>query len=185
MTSINPQEAASALSDVDAISRRVRQSVFYNHASQMLVLWGALVFAGHVASYAFPRQAQLIWIAVYVAGIGGSLIIGARDHKRSGVRTFDARMLTALLLFFAFGFLWSVGIVQLTPRQQCAFWPTYFMLAYTLVGLWLGWAFVAIGLGITALTMVGYFLIGSWFDLWMAVVNGGGLILGGLWMRRN
>ena len=50
---------------------------------------------------------------------------------------------------------------------------------------WAGWAFVAIGLGITALTLIGYFFAGDWFNLWMAVVDGGGLILGGLWMRRS
>ena len=59
------------------------------------------------------------------------------------------------------------------------------MLVYTVAGLWVGQAFVAIGLGIIALTLVGYFLVGDAFDLWMAFVNGGGLILGGLWMRRN
>ena len=42
-----------------------------------------------------------------------------------------------------------------------------------------------IGLSITALTLIGYVYIGEGFDLWMAVVDGGGLILGGLWMRRD
>jgi hypothetical protein len=51
--------------------------------------------------------------------------------------------------------------------------------------LWVGHAFVAIGLGIIALTLIGYFLAGDTFDLWMAFVNGGGLMLGGLWMRRS
>ena len=46
-------------------------------------------------------------------------------------------------------------------------------------------AFVAIGLSIIALTLIGYFFIGDWFEPWMAVVNGVGLILGGLWMRRS
>ena len=32
---------------------------------------------------------------------------------------------------------------------------------------------------------MGYAVIGTWFDLWMALVNGGGLVLGGLWMRRD
>ncbi|TQF39737.1 hypothetical protein UNPF46_12005 [Bradyrhizobium sp. UNPF46] len=41
-----------------------------------------------------------------------------------------------------------------------------------------------IGLGVTALTLIGYVYIGEAFPLWMAFVNGGGLILGGLWMRR-
>jgi hypothetical protein len=65
------------------------------------------------------------------------------------------------------------------------FWPIYFMLLYIIAGLWFGQAFVVIGLCISALALVGYFLIGDWFDLWMAFVDGGGLMLGGLWMRRN
>ena len=94
-------------------------------------------------------------------------------------------MLLAFLLFFAFGFFFSVVLGHFTPRQLATFWPLYFMLVYTIAGLWFGYAFVAIGLAISALTLIGYFFVGAWFELWMAVVNGGGLILGGLWMRRS
>ena len=60
------------------------------------------------------------------------------------------------------------------------------MLIYCIAGLWFGPAFIAIGLGITVLTLIGYFFVtGFAFLLWMAAVNGGGLILGGLWMRRS
>jgi hypothetical protein len=60
------------------------------------------------------------------------------------------------------------------------------MLIYCIAGLWFGRAFVAIGLGITVLTLIGYFFVtGAAFLLWMAAVNGGGLILSGLWMRRS
>ena len=49
----------------------------------------------------------------------------------------------------------------------------------------LGGAFVVIGTAIIALTLIGYFFAGPWFELWMALVNGGGLLLGGFWMRRS
>jgi hypothetical protein len=94
-------------------------------------------------------------------------------------------MVAAFALFFAFGFLRSIGLAHFTPRQLGVFWATYFMMVYTIVGLWVGPAFVAIGLGITALTMIGYFFAGEMFDRWMACVNGGGLILGGFWVRRS
>jgi hypothetical protein len=69
---------------------------------------------------------------------------------------------------------------------MATFWPVYTMLFYVLAGLWFGRAFVAIGLGITVLTLIGYFfVVGDTFMLWMAVANGGGLIMGGLWMRRD
>jgi hypothetical protein len=59
------------------------------------------------------------------------------------------------------------------------------MLPYVMTGFWFGRVFVVIGMSVIALTLLGYFLAGPWFTLWMAVVNGGGLLLGGLWMRRS
>jgi len=112
------------------------------------------------------------------------VLIGAFNRRRSGIRGFDLRMFAAFLLFIAFG-LFCVWLGHFTPRQLGTFWPIYFMLFYTIVGLWVGQAFVAIGLSIIALTLIGYFFIGGAFDLWMAFVNGGGLMLGGLWMRRS
>jgi hypothetical protein len=185
MTSIDAKEAASALSDIASIVHRVRQSTIYNLASLMLMLWGVLVFAGNVASYLWPRQGGYIWITVNAVGFAGSCAIGGLESRRTGERRFDLRAVAAFVLFFAFGILWSVGLGHFTPRQLGVFWPTYFMMVYTIVGLWVGAAFVAIGLGITALTMIGYLFSGDVFDLWMAVVNGGGLILGGVWMRRT
>jgi hypothetical protein len=182
---IESREAAAALSEIDEIARRVRQSTIYQLSSLLIVMWGVLVFAGNLVTWLSPRTAGYAWIAVYVAGIAGSFAISAFDHARTGIRSFNLRALVALLLFFAFGFFCTLGLAHFTPRQQGTFWPIYFMLTYTIVGLWVGPAFVAIGLGITALTLIGYFFIGEAFPLWMAFVNGGGLILGGLWMRRS
>jgi hypothetical protein len=181
---IDSKQATEALNEIDAIVRRVRQSTIYNLASLMAIMWGALVVAGNLATYLSPRTAGYAWAVVYVAGIAGSVVISAFRRTGSGYRTYDARAFIAFLLLVAFGLFvcWSG---HFTPRLLGTFWPIYFMLFYTIAGLWFGSAFVAIGLGITALTLIGYFFIGSWFDLWMAVVNGGGLILGGLWMRRN
>jgi hypothetical protein len=185
MTGIDPKEAASALSDINAIAHRVRQSTIYITASLMLIMWGALVLSGNIASYLWPREGGYIWMALNVVGLAGSLAIGVFESRRTSVHSFDLRMAAAFLLFFAFGILWSIGIGHFTPRQLGVFWPTYFMMVYTVAGLWVGPAFVAIGLGITALTLIGYFFVGGWFELWMAVVNGGGLIVGGVWMRRS
>ena len=55
--SIESREAAEALADIEQIADRVRQSRFYNFASLILILWGALVFAGYVLSYMLPRHA--------------------------------------------------------------------------------------------------------------------------------
>jgi hypothetical protein len=182
---IDSKQASEALSDIEEIVRRVRQSTIYNLASLMMIMWGVLVFFGNVASFLWPRSAGYVWLAVNVTGIAGSFAISALDQARTGVRSFDIRMLVAFLLFFAFGIFAGSWLGHFTPRQLGTFWPIYFMMVYTIAGLWVGYAFVAIGMGITVLTLIGYFFVGHWFEPWMAVVNGGGLVLGGLWMRRS
>lgn len=182
---IDSQQASEALAEINEIARRVRQSRIYDLASLLLMLWGVLTFAGYLVTYLTPRYAVYAWPAVYVAGIAGTVAISAFNRARSGGRGFDLRMFAAFLLFVLFGVFVSIWLGHFSPRQIGTFWPIYFMLFYTIAGLWVGRAFVAIGLSIIVLTLVGYFFIGAAFDLWMAFVNGGGLLLGGLWMRRS
>jgi hypothetical protein len=181
-TVIDRQQATAALAD---IVQRVRRSQMYDLKSQIMVLWGVLVFAGNVATWLWPRHGGCIWIAVDIVGVAGLFAISALNYSRTRVQTFDVRMLAVFPLFFAFGFFCTHVLGHFTPHQQGTFWPIYFMLFYSIAGLWFGYAFVAIGVGITVLTLIGYFYIGEAFPLWMAFVNGGGLILGGLWMRRS
>ena len=183
--SIESREAAAALSDIEDVVRRVRQSRIYNFASLMLIMWGVLVFAGYLVTYLSPRHAGYGWIAVYTAGLAGTILISRFNQARAGVRTFDLRMLAAFLLVILFGIFVSAWLGHFSPRQISTFWPIYFMLLYSIAGLWFGHAFVVIGLSISALALAGYFWAGGWFDLWMAFVDGGGLMLGGLWMRRS
>jgi hypothetical protein len=184
MTGIDSRDAASALKEIDDIVQRVRQSRLYEMASLAAIWWGVLVFAGNVATWLWPTFGAYIWISVNVTGVIGLFAIGAYMRSRTGVQSFDFRIFVMLVLFFAFGVFCVSILGHFNAREQGTFWPIYFMLFYALAGLWFGYAFVAIGLGITALTLIGFFYIGEAFPLWMAFVNGGGLIVGGLWMRR-
>jgi hypothetical protein len=42
---------------------------------------------------------------------------------------------------------------------------------------------VLAGVVVAALTLIGFFGLPQYFLLWMAVVGGGALILGGFWLR--
>ena len=183
---LDPKAAAATLGEIDAIGKMVRQSAFYRRASLIMILWGALVALGNLATWASPRQAGTVWTAVYVVGFAGHIALGFLDRRNATPpRPFQWRVFTAFFLFFAFGVLWSQGVAHFDGRQMSVFWPTYFMLAYILVGLWAGMALIVIGGAVTALTLFGFvFISGPWFEPWMALVNGGGLVLGGLWMRR-
>src|SRR5450432_4221518 len=171
MAMIDRKQAVDALSDIDDVVRRVRQSRLYDLNSRIMVLWGVLVFAGNVATWLWPRHGGYIWITVNVLGVAGMAAISVMNYSRTRIRTFDFRTLVVFVLFFAFGYFCANVLGHFTARQQGTFWPIYFMLFYAIAGLWFGYAFIAIGLGITALTLIGYFFIGGAFPLWIAFVN--------------
>jgi hypothetical protein len=185
MTNIDPSEAAQALNDIEQIVQRLRQSRIYDIASQIMIAAGVLVLAGNIATLLMPRHSATIWISVNVLTVASAAVLSTMSARQSGAQAFDFRMLTAFLLFYTFGILCSGVFGHFGPRELGAFWPIYFMLFYCMVGLWFGRAFTAMGLAIIMLTLIGYFFVeGGAFLLWMATVNGGGLILSGLWMRR-
>jgi hypothetical protein len=181
---IDSKQASAALADIGDIAGRVRQSLIYNLSSLIMIMWGVLALAGYLLVYLLNRYAGYAWLLIYIVGIAGSIAISAYQYRKSGVRTFDTRMLLSFVLYVAFGFFTN-WLGHFTPRQAGTFWPIYYMMIYSIAGIWVGRAFTAIGLSVTALTLISYFYAGSAFGLCMAFVNGGGLILGGLWMRRS
>jgi len=182
---IDSKQATDALADIDDIVRRVRQSQIYQLSSLIMLMWGVLVFAGNNSGWLWPLYGLYFWIGVYVLATAELFAISAYNHAQSRIRTFDRRYLLTFLFIVAFGIFCCV-FGQFTPRQQTVFWPVYIMLFYMLAGVWFGTAFIVIGASIIALTLIGYVYIpGMPFLLWMAVVNGGGLFVGGLWMRRS
>ena len=181
---INSKEAAAALSDINDMVARVRQSRIYDQASQIAIVSGALVFAGNIATFIAPGYAFFIWPAVNALNAVAVVVISLIQGPKAAMGTLDFRVLAAFLLFFAFGLLCSKVLGHFGARELGTFWPIYFMLFYCIAGLWFGRVFLALGLSITALTLVGYFFVtGAAFLIWMAIANGGGLIVSGLWMR--
>jgi hypothetical protein len=184
MTMIDSKEAAAALSDIKEMVQRVRQSRIYDLASQFMVVAGVFVFAGNILTYFVPRYALYIWPTVNLLTVVVSAVVSTFDFKRTGVRTFDGRMLVMFILFYSFGLLCSTVLGHYGPREMGTFWPIYFMLFYCIAGLWFGHGFIAVGVTIIVLTLIGYFFITTdLFLIWMAMVNGAGLIVSGLWMR--
>ncbi len=179
---ISPNEAGAMLADVEAIVARVKQSSIYRRSSAILMLWGAIVVAGNLFALAAPRWAGVGWLVADAFGAAATFAM-LRGRTPRAAR-FPSRFLAAFALFVVFGLTWSVAIGRFGPRQLDAFWPTLFLFGYALAGLWFGAVFAALGLALSALVVAGYLWSGEWFDLWLALVNGGGLVLCGLWMRR-
>ena len=179
---IRSDEAQAMLKDVESVVAKVKQSRIYRCAALIIILWGVVDLVRDLLIAVDPRQFAPWWFLIDLCGVAGTILL----LRRSGVAPgrFPSRIFLAFALIYGFGYLWSHGIGHFGPRQLMAFWPTLFLLGYTLAGLWLGAAFAAIGLGLTALIVAGYFWAGEAFPLWMAGATGLGFILCGFWMRR-
>lgn len=183
---LDRESAAASLSDVARAEQRTFSAVSYGRGGSTLILWGVATAAGYVGEQYQAAWAPRIWPIVWCVGFGGSFFLlrrGGRGAK--GARgAAHWRLVAAPAALLAFGLLTTWILGPLDGRRLDAFWPLVFMLGYVLAGLWIGRFFILCGIGVGALTVAGYWLSGPWFALWMAAVNGGALILGGLWMRR-
>ena len=181
--SIDRDSASASLQEIDAVQRRTKEALVYFRSSSSLIYWGVLLVIGYVLTHFYPLRGNAIWLTIGGAGIAGSVVLHAVRRRASG-RRWDLRITYSMLVMIVFGLVWSIGMGHFGGREMAAFWPTLFMFGYVVMGFWLGRFFTYCGLLVTALTIVGYYWLGDWFLLWMAVVSGGGMIAGGLWLRR-
>jgi hypothetical protein len=188
--SIDSSEAANSLRDISEVERRTREAIFYADSSAIFIMWGVLVACGYALSAGYPQSSRIIWLVVPLLGCAATvLIILLRRHTRAGKARIseprDLRFIWAMAALSAFGAVWSYLLAPVVPRlMMYAFQPSLFLLGFVLAGLWLGRFFVVLGLVGLALIMVGYAAPEPWLRLWMAVVQSGTLIIGGVWLGR-
>jgi hypothetical protein len=180
---LEPDDAAASLDAIAAVEQRTRQTVAYARSSAAFILWGSLVAVGYVFSHFFPLQARTAWLVVFAVGFVCYGFLLARRPLRANTARRDLRMLYGQLVLYGYGWVFVV-LTNPAPRQLEALWPNVFMLGIAIGGLWLGRFFLLCALAVTALSVIGYFWAGPWFDLWMAAANGGGLIVCGVALRR-
>jgi hypothetical protein len=181
---IDPADAAASLRDIAAIEQRTRQTMFYATSGWIVMLWGVLTASSYAITEFYPAWALPVWIISWTLGLAGTIGLMFRRRRRrlTHVRP-DWRVVYAMIVLMAYA---QVFIVLLHPtyRQIDAFQPMIWMFGFVLAGIWVGRHFIGLGLVGTGLILLGYFGLGAWFHLWMALVQGVTLILGGFWLRR-
>jgi hypothetical protein len=65
-----------------------------------------------------------------------------------------------------------------------AFQPSLFLLGMILAGFWVGRFFIVLGIVGIAVIAVGFLVPDPWLRLWMAAVQSGTFIVGGVWLHR-
>src|SRR5215510_6092822 len=182
---IDPNEAATSLKDIALVERRTREALFYGGSSTIFIMWGILVACGYGLTELYPRSAWIIWLAVVAVGCAATALITAIRRRACPQETRDWRLMWAIAVLATYGAVWSTLLGPTAGRLMYAFQPTLFLLGIILAGLWLGRFFVVLGLIGIALIAIGYLQSEPWLRLWMAAVESGTLIIGGIWLGRS
>jgi hypothetical protein len=178
---ISPANASAALRDVEAAAARSATLRGYQSAAPHLVIWGVVWAVAYTVSDLAPHWTNLTWTIIAPAGVVGDVIAARADHKNQGTGAFFGALFAIIAIFVASTF----AIMQPhDPRQTGAFIPLVVAGSYATLGLFDGPRLLILGGALAALTLFGFFALSAHFLLWMAVVGGGSLILGGLWLRR-
>lgn len=173
---ITPEEAQATLDNIRQTTTKAH-GISHFWAYYML-LWGIVWMAGFLASQWQPQFIGWIWGIVIVVGMVGSAILGitqgGRMRSAPGSRT--ALIGTQLGIFngvlYGFAILWLI-IFPLTPHQVAMLWVTIVMFSTIIAGAWLRIPLsIGLGVGITAVSVLGYYLLPSYFYLWEAVFAG-------------
>ena len=180
--SLSPGEAQEALRNIAQTGRASATTYGYQHASPHLILWGVIWLLGYGISYLRP-QYSAAWPVLALIGTGASFWLGWKSRPRESTGYDWRYAATALAVFLFIAAVFSV----MPPRNEAqisAFFPILVALFYSLVGIWTrGTRILFAGIAVASLTLGGYFLLPQYFTLWMAVVGGGALIIGGLWLK--
>jgi len=187
---ITEREAAESLRDVERVSRRTHVASAYAVASPHLILWGLVWVVGYAGTgLTKPESWGWVWLPCIVIGSFGSAVLGRRAARSGAAKAGGAANQTARSLLMALIIMLFMGSVYLvfkpTSTLPYLVFPALIMaLTYALIGTFGLPRFTWIGAGIFIAVMLGYLLAPALMAFWIAAAGGGGLIMGGLWMRK-
>jgi hypothetical protein len=181
---LSPADASAALSDVAAAEARSRAFRGYQSASPHLIIWGAAWAFAYAVSDLAPHWTNPTWLGVVALATGGDILAARADRQRRARDTGGAGFAGLFGIFFVF-IASTMAIMQPKGTGQVgAFIPLVVAASYAVIGLMDRPRMLVLGGTLAALTLFGFFALPAHFLLWMAVVGGGSLILGGLWLRQ-
>jgi hypothetical protein len=189
---ISSTEAAEALRDIAQTDRRTRVSGAYHVASPHLILWGLIWAAGYTGcGLTPPEKWGLVWLPLILLGVIGAVMLAMRGGSKTTSRAAEgARFAIGRWAMLSLGiglFIGSVYFVfqPVSPLPYLVFPALISALIYVMLGALLGLPrYTAIGAVLFAVSLAGFVYAKPYLPFWIAAAGGGGLILGGLWMRR-
>jgi hypothetical protein len=188
---VTREDAVQSLAQVEEVTMKTKQALASAYAGPFLILWGFIWIVAYLGTQYFPVWANTIWGILSLFGAVGTVFISKRRYsqgparKSHSARQFMLRTVLFWPLVFVYACVWLNIVKPNNGLEVNAFLVTVIMFAYVVMGLWFdSWIMTALGLVVTAFTLVGFFLVPpANYCLWMAVTAGGSLLGTGLFMK--
>ncbi len=183
---ITPEEAGRALREVESSRAAFRRAIRAHRGHFHLWLWGGIWIAMSLLVHFQGRTGLRLLPWLVIPGFLGSTAIGFLQNRQIKV-PIDRRFLAALVCLVVFGLLWPLlcgGFTgPLGDERSFAYFALLVMQIYVLAGIWFDNYLLAIGLGVSALILIGLLVFPSIFWIWFAVFCGGPVVLSGFFVR--
>ena len=193
---ITEYEAAESLRQSQLVEQRTNLFRAYAAASPHLLLAGAVWTVGYFGmGISRPEQWGLIWLPLTVAALLGSFVIALRGNRPKATDP-TPWIASVGAVTGASRVLWGMGAAMIfivvtyllfRPAELLPYivFPAFVLaFVYALVGSMGATRFVWIGACVFAVTEVGLLIAPNLITYFIAAGGGGGLIAGGLWLRR-
>ena len=184
---ISPDEAEEALAAIQKMSRKTRHSIASSGAYIFLIITGIVWLVGFLSTQFLSGEiVAYIWVGLSVLCSTVAILLGMRRGPRVRGPSIDestkrAVIFWLLLVFYAIA---AIAVARPTDGKQVTMLIILFiMIGQLSMGLLLSFSSTWWALPITALALVGYFLLPDLFYLWMGILVGGGMIALGLYIR--
>jgi len=186
-TKLTPEEAREALELVEQATRQMRRALAYGGAPYFMLIWGVVWLLGFGATHFLQGQTTLIgwiWAVLDTLGFLATFAVGATLGSK--IRSpLGARVGLAWLVWIVYGFLVVYFAHPQSQEQTSLLISLMVMMGYLTTAILYASPFLAaLGVAMTVLIIVGYLAFFALFNLWMALLGGGTLIAGGLYILR-
>jgi hypothetical protein len=187
--SISSSEAEESLAAIQKMTQRTRQSIARNGTHIFLIVTGIVWLVGYVATQFLAGEIIVyVWIGISLISVGLSILLSRRmgpgvHSPSTAVYIKRAGFFWLCLIFFCIA---TSAVARPTDGKQASMFIILFiMIGQLSMGLFLSFDSSWWALAITALALVGYFLLPDYFYLWMGILVGGGMIILGLYIHRR
>ena len=184
---ISPKEAEDTLAAIQTISRKTRRSIASGAFNAILIITGIVWLIGFTCTQFLPQEmVGYIWIGLSILGSILGTILGSRSSKR--VRSpSSAPVVRRVAIFWLLLICYAIAVIAIAGptdgKQTTLMVILFIMLGWLATGLLFSFFLFWWVLPITALALIGYFLLPGIFYLWMGVLGGGSMIILGIYIR--